>query len=1044
MTPRIVSPLQINLLGPVEVRLAEADLTPGLMHKVKALLAYLAVEADHPHPRESLAGLLWPDRFENAARQNLRQSLLRLRQAVGTEYIEASRKAVQFNQESDTKLDVAVFTALVAACHNHHHAAAHLCAECASRLEQAVALYRGDFLAQFFLEDSAPFEEWASLKREWLRTEALQALHQLAAYHQGQGNYKAAQRFAWRQVELDPLREEARQQLMRLLALQGRRSEALAQYEICRQVLAEELGVEPGEETVALYEQIRTGALNEQTSEAECQDDFVPTPHHLDNTAPDLAEALDLGQTDTDQLLRAAQYPSEHNIEESGDAHVAAFPLDTIPDPAPLPGGSLMPLSKNPLFVGRESDLSALALALKSHGAMTISQVETAATTGLGGIGKTQLASEFVHRYGQFFDGGVFWLSFDNPEAIPAEIATCGDVGAMELRPDFGKRSLTEQVKLVQAAWQKPVPRLLVFDNCEDPALLAQWRPPSGGCRVLVTSRRGDWEAALGVQMLALGVLTRPESLALLQKHYSDAREAILDAIAEELGDLPLALHLAGRYLRYYKRSVTPADYLDHLRDPLLLHHPSMLGEGISPTGHIQHVGRTFALSYDRLDPTDEIDTLARKLLVHAAHFAPGEPIWYNLLVQTLAVDPDDSDALRRTDRAFQRLIQVGLIETEENNILRMHRLVAKFVRDVARDEVETTQKAVEAVVFEETARRNKAVHPLPLLSRQLHLRSVVDVAKTREDAEGARLCHELGQHLWQISDFQGALPYHEKALAIRESIFGEDHPETAESLVSIGRVLRELGRSAETKPYFERSLEIRMKLFGKYHRDTAESLENLGRCLHELGDPVSALPYIKTALEIIQTILGEQNALAAEYHNNIGLCLFHMGDDAAAIKHYEQALAINEAVMGPEHPHSGINCHNLGLVLCRLSRFTEAKIYLERALAIRRKAYDDDHHDTTISVNAMGILLYHMGQLTEAQQLAEQALDRFTQLLGENHVRTSYSHRILGKILQGQGETGVAIKHLQKALEIRKEALGEDHYLTKEIQTDLGEFDQT
>jgi tetratricopeptide (TPR) repeat protein len=91
-----------------------------------------------------------------------------------------------------------------------------------------------------------------------------------------------------------------------------------------------------------------------------------------------------------------------------------------------------------------------------------------------------------------------------------------------------------------------------------------------------------------------------------------------------------------------------------------------------------------------------------------------------------------------------------------------------------------------------------------------------------------------------------------------------------------------------------------------------------------------------------------------------------------------------------------------------------------------------------------MGILLYHMGQLTEAQQLAEQALDRFTQLLGENHVRTSYSHRILGKILQGQGETGVAIKHLQKALEIRKEALGEDHYLTKEIQTDLGEFDQT
>jgi WD40 repeat protein/DNA-binding SARP family transcriptional activator len=260
MSQPIRSPLQINLLGPVEVRLAGADLTPTLSRKVKALLAYLAVEAERPHPRESLAGLLWPERPETVARQNLRQSLLRLRQAVGTEYVEASRKTVQFNPAGDVHLDVAEFTALVAAWRSHDHAAPEMCAECAARLEEAAALYRGDFLAQFFLEDSAAFEEWASLKREWLRTEALQALHQVAVYHQGQSDYATARRFAWRQVELDPLREEARRQVMRLLALQGRRSEALAQYETCRQVLMDELGVEPGAETVALYEQIRAGA----------------------------------------------------------------------------------------------------------------------------------------------------------------------------------------------------------------------------------------------------------------------------------------------------------------------------------------------------------------------------------------------------------------------------------------------------------------------------------------------------------------------------------------------------------------------------------------------------------------------------------------------------------------------------------------------------------------------------------------------------------------------------------------------------------------
>ena len=110
-----------------------------------------------------------------------------------------------------------------------------------------MALYRGDFLAGFFLDDSPAFEEWLLLKREWLRREMLQALAALAVAHERQGTYAQAQVYAWRQVELDPPREEAHQQLMRVLALSGRRSEALAQYESCRRLLAEELGVQPSQ-----------------------------------------------------------------------------------------------------------------------------------------------------------------------------------------------------------------------------------------------------------------------------------------------------------------------------------------------------------------------------------------------------------------------------------------------------------------------------------------------------------------------------------------------------------------------------------------------------------------------------------------------------------------------------------------------------------------------------------------------------------------------------------------------------------------------------
>ncbi|MBU1877557.1 MAG: tetratricopeptide repeat protein [Chloroflexi bacterium] len=130
-----------------------------------------------------------------------------------------------------------------------------------NRLQQAVALYRGSFLEGFSVRDSAAFEEWALFKREQFGRQVLNALRRLAAYHEGRGEYELAQAYAWRQVELEPWQEEAHRQLMRALALGGQRSAALAQYETCRRLLAEELGVEPAAETTRLYEQICDGEL---------------------------------------------------------------------------------------------------------------------------------------------------------------------------------------------------------------------------------------------------------------------------------------------------------------------------------------------------------------------------------------------------------------------------------------------------------------------------------------------------------------------------------------------------------------------------------------------------------------------------------------------------------------------------------------------------------------------------------------------------------------------------------------------------------------
>src|SRR5262245_46861168 len=245
--------LSLSLLGAVQVSLDSAAVTAFDSDKVRALLIYLAVEAQQPHRRESLVGLLWPESAEAAARRSLNQALYNLRRSIGDQtatppYLHIRREALQFNTASEHALDVATFTRLLDECDTHKHQRIESCLACAQRLQQAAALYRGSFLEQFSVPDSEAFEEWMLVKREALHRRALQALAQLAAHSEQRGEYEGARQYATRQIELDPWREEAHRQLIRALALNGERSAALNQYETCCRVLADELGVEPAEE----------------------------------------------------------------------------------------------------------------------------------------------------------------------------------------------------------------------------------------------------------------------------------------------------------------------------------------------------------------------------------------------------------------------------------------------------------------------------------------------------------------------------------------------------------------------------------------------------------------------------------------------------------------------------------------------------------------------------------------------------------------------------------------------------------------------------
>jgi predicted ATPase/DNA-binding SARP family transcriptional activator len=258
--------LSLVICGSVQVILDERPVTTYKYTRTLALLVYLAVEADHPHRREALVALLWPELPESVARTNLRQILADLRKALGgataaQAFLHVTRETIQFNRASDHNLDLRTFHLLLDSCDAHVHRSLTTCTACVRRMEQVVGLYRGDVLSQFPLPDSTTYEEWAALLREQAHQRVLAALAALTDYHMQRGEYAQVQAAARRQIALDPWREEAYRQLMRALALSGERSAALVQYATCRRILNEALGVEPEAETSALYEQIHAGRL---------------------------------------------------------------------------------------------------------------------------------------------------------------------------------------------------------------------------------------------------------------------------------------------------------------------------------------------------------------------------------------------------------------------------------------------------------------------------------------------------------------------------------------------------------------------------------------------------------------------------------------------------------------------------------------------------------------------------------------------------------------------------------------------------------------
>ncbi len=294
--------LRLQLLGMFHLMRGEQTLGEFESSKVRALLSYLVVERGKSHSRDALAGLLWPDALDTVARKNLRQALTNLRKVIGDAeadppYLEISRYQICVHPNAALEVDVAEFNRLLKVVDTHAHRNMARCTLCAERLQQAVDLYQGEFLAGLHVGGSYLFDEWLVLVRERLHRQAIRSLELLATYYEQCGQLDVALHCANRLVELEPWSESAYAIQMRMLAMRGDRSAALQAYQRCQKVLQREFGVEPLPETQKLAEHIRGGEYDAKQP--------APPPYNVPPAATPLVGREDELRSLAERLLNA-------------------------------------------------------------------------------------------------------------------------------------------------------------------------------------------------------------------------------------------------------------------------------------------------------------------------------------------------------------------------------------------------------------------------------------------------------------------------------------------------------------------------------------------------------------------------------------------------------------------------------------------------------------------------------------------------------------------------------------------------------------------
>jgi tetratricopeptide (TPR) repeat protein len=678
---------------------------------------------------------------------------------------------------------------------------------------------------------------------------------------------------------------------------------------------------------------------------------------------------------------------------------------------------------RNPHFVGR----SELLLDLES-GLYWGASVAVEALHGTGGVGKTQLAAEYVYRRRGDYDL-IAWINAERGELIPDQLAALAPV--LEV-PTMADVPATAQA-VIAALGGRGLRWLLVFDNADLPADVLGWLPRSGGGHVIVTSRRTGWDA-LGAK-LDIDVLSTAEAISLLRQRISTVDDAVAGEIVERLGRLPLAVEQAAAYLA---ETGTPTG--DYLR---LLH---ARGEELLDRGDVLGYDHTVATVWEVSRASLSAASPAAEQLLRLCAFLGPEPIPLDLFSRHADLLPSPLLGVTGDELRFGETVGALVARSLARRSidgLSVHRLLASVVRHSLTDpDRHATVATMRELLYQhlpddiENSPQNWPVWRALLP----HVLAAINHASPHlgDQDRTARLLNRASTYLHTQGQPAAAQPLLERALHINETSLGRDHPYTLTSRNNLAYAYASAGQFSRAIPLYEATLADRLRVLGPDHPDTLGTRNNLAYAYTSAGQSQRAIPLYEATLADQLRVLGPDHPDTLTVRNNLAGAYGRVGQLQRAIPVYEATLADRLRVLGPDHPDTLGTRNNLAYAYTSAGQSQRAIPLYEATLADRLRVLGPDHPDTLQSRNNLADAYGSAGQWERAIQLYEATLVDCERVLGLEHPGTLTLRDNLAGAYESAGQLERAIPLYEATLADALRILGPAHPFTEAVLGNL------